>query len=512
MIRSVLEIWWRAIIRIFAFIGKETQIILHQPRLVFSLILGPFLILLLFGLGYQNEPRTLNTLFVVPEGSTIGSYVEQYANSIGNRIEFAGITHDPAAADQQLRQQKVDLVVVTPRNPLADWENDEQSTFSLFHNEIDPLEVTYVQVIGQQYAERLNQELLLKAVSQSQQETSSLHDDIAQAKANAAAVRTALASGNTAAAQNSVEDLQRDLDFMTLALGSGMALMSGVEQAGGQDAVPNELLSVLETLQNQTDEMAAATQDNTAVDQGQTAATEMETSLDKLDNMLQVFQETDPAVLVTPFQSKTLSITQATIEPLHFYVPAVIALLLQHLAITLAGLSIINEKLSGAMEMFRAGPVSAFEMLFGKYTSYMLLIGVLAAVLTGLIVWGLRVPQLGLWANYVLVLLALLLASLGIGFNISLSARSRSQAIQYGMLTLLAAIFFSGFFLPLYRLAMYVRIVSWLLPATYGTVMLKNVMLRGQAPGVLLLVVLSGMALVLFLLAWFRLGRQLKRE
>jgi ABC-2 type transport system permease protein len=207
-----------------------------------------------------------------------------------------------------------------------------------------------------------------------------------------------------------------------------------------------------------------------------------------------------------------LSITEASLEPMHFYVPAVIALLLQHLAITLAGLSITREKIGGAMELFRASPATAFETLFGKYTSYLLIIGILAAVLTALIIFLLRVPQLGSWGHYVLVLLALLLASLGIGFHISLSARSDSQAIQYGMLTLLAAIFFSGFFLPLYRLASGVRVVSWLLPATYGTVLLQDVMLRGEIPPLLLLFALYGFAIILLLTAWFRLSRQMAAQ
>ena len=52
-------------IRIFAFVRKEMISILRQPRLIFSLILGPFLILLLFGIGYRDTPRILRTLFVV---------------------------------------------------------------------------------------------------------------------------------------------------------------------------------------------------------------------------------------------------------------------------------------------------------------------------------------------------------------------------------------------------------------------------------------------------------------
>lgn len=512
MFKQLLQSLWQAIIRIFAFISKEARAILHQPRLVFSLILGPFLILLIFGLGYQNAPRTLHTLFVVPEGSQIEAFVEQYANSLGNRITFAGITHDPDEADDRLRTNEVDLVVVTPRDPMADWEADEQSTFSLFHYEIDPIEEGYIQVIGQRYAEEINRELLLTAVSQSKEEAETWHTDVRQAKAHASTVREALAAGDQVRAQNSAEALKQELDLLTVALGSGVAMMAGLEQTTGHSDTTTQLLTELEAVQAHTDELIEAAQADSSLTESEETAAEVESSLAEVDDLLSEFEEIDTAVLVAPFRSESLSVTQVRIEPMHFYVPAVIALLLQHLAITLAGLSIIREKLGGAMELFRASPVTAVEILFGKYTSYLLLVGIVAAVLTGLIVWGLGVPQLGLWGNYIMVVLALLLASLGVGFHISLSARSDSQAIQYGMLTLLAAIFFSGFFLPLYRLAPTVRVVSWMLPATYGTVLLQDVMLRGQPPQLLLLLALFLFAAILFLAAWFRLSRQMARE
>lgn len=511
MFRRSLQTLWQAIIRVFAFISKEVRTIWHQPRLIFSFILGPFLILLIFGVGYRNAPRTLKTLFVVPEGSQIESSVEEIANSLGSRITFVGTTPDAAQADDLLRSQDVDLVVVTPLDPMSDWENDEQSTFSLYHYEIDPLEETYIQILGQRYAEEINRQVLLTAVAQSQQEASTWHEDVTQAKAHAAMVREALAEGDRIRAQSSAETLQQDVNLLTLALGSGVALVAGLEQASDQSDTTTLLLAELETLQSQVDEMVAATANDTTLNEGEATAADVEAKLDEVDGLLVTFQEMDTAVLVAPFRSESLSVTQVRVEPMHFYVPAVIALLLQHLAVTLAGLAIIREKLGGAMELFRAAPVSAFEVLLGKYSSYLLIISVVAAVLTGLIIVGLGVPMLGLWVNYVLVILALLLASLGLGFHISLSARSDSQAIQYGMLTLLAAIFFSGFFLPLYRLAPWTRLISWMLPATYGTILLQDVMLRGQTPQLLLLALFIFAAL-LFLWGWFRLSRQMAKE
>ncbi|MCA9953383.1 MAG: ABC transporter permease [Anaerolineales bacterium] len=514
MIKNFFNSLWRMLIRIFSFVSKEARIILHQPRLVFSMILGPFLILLLFGIGYRDTPRTLNTLFVVPEGSQIESMVEEYATSLGSSIAFAGIVHDAAEADRQLRDREVDLVVVTPIDPMADWENDEQSKFTLYHSEVDPFEEVYVRVLGQRYAEAINQQVLMTALANSQDEAGQWQENVSQAKVQATAVREALASGDIEEAHNSAVALNGELDALKLALGAGVSLMANVEEASGQTGTTTELLNEMETLQDQIDEVTAITEDETTtrIAEGQETAANIESSLEGVDGLLEKFRGMDTTVLVTPFVSETLSITQAQMEPMHFYIPAVIALLLQHLAITLAGLSIIREKLGGAMELFRAAPVSAFEMLSGKYTSYLLIVGGLAAILTALVVMGLRMPQLGSWWNYSLVILALLLSSLGIGFNISLSAHSDSQAIQYGMLTLLASIFFSGFFLALYRLAPLVRWVSWLLPATYGTVMLQDVMLRGEAPPAIPFVALYGFAFILLLVAWFRLGRQMARE
>lgn len=513
MFKSLWHTLWQAIIRVFAFIGKEARIILQQPRLVFSLILGPFFILLLFGIGYRSAPRSLKTLFVVPEGSRIEPYVEAYADSLSDRITYKGITHDAAEADARLRAQEVDLVVVTPLDPVKDWENGEQSTVVLYHYEIDPLEESYIQVLGQRYAEEINREVLVEAVSQSQKEAVTWQQNVEKAKASANAVHDALAAGDQAQVQNSAETLQSEVDLLTLALGSSVALMTGLEDTSGtSDTLMGALSAQMAQLQSQTAALADSTDTPTPLSAGEAKAAEIEDSLTEVDDLLAQFEEMDTAVMVAPFRSETLSVTQVHLEPMHFYIPAVIALLLQHLAVTLAGLSIIREKLGGAMELFRAAPVTAFEMLLGKYASFLLLCSLIAAALTGLIVWGLNVPQLGLWTNYALVILALLLASLGIGFHISLAARSDNQAIQYGMLTLLAAIFFSGFFLPLYRLAAPVHLVSWLLPATYGTVLLQNVMLRGQTPQPVLLLALFVYAVILFLTGWFRLGRQRARE
>ncbi len=186
----------------------------------------------------------------------------------------------------------------------------------------------------------------------------------------------------------------------------------------------------------------------------------------------------------------------------------VLALLLQHLAVTLAALSIVRKRNVGTMELFRVSPLSAAEALFGKYISYMLFGGIIAIILCALLTFVLQVPTLGDWWYYVLVVGVVLFTSLGIGFVISIVSQTDSQAVQFSMIILLASVFFSGFLNSLDNFWPPVRIISWMLPTTYGTIMLRDIALRGIDPNWAQLGVLFAIGLFLMLVSW-RLMRHL---
>jgi ABC-type polysaccharide/polyol phosphate export permease len=56
-----------------------------------------------------------------------------------------------------------------------------------------------------------------------------------------------------------------------------------------------------------------------------------------------------------------------------------------------------------------------------------------------------------------------------------------------------------------------VRTVSWALPATYAIILLRDVMLRGAVPDLVLFAGLSGVGLVLLILGWLLLRRRIAR-
>jgi ABC-2 type transport system permease protein len=100
------------------------------------------------------------------------------------------------------------------------------------------------------------------------------------------------------------------------------------------------------------------------------------------------------------------------------------------------------------------------------------------------------------------VIAALLFTSLGIGFFISIISQTDTQAVQYSMITLLASVFFSGFIMSLNTLWEPVRVISWMLPNTYGTFLLRDIALRGIAPDWTLLGALAAIGLFLVLVSW----------
>src|SRR5512133_586566 len=92
----------RFIVRSTTFLRKELATVFRQPRLILTLILGPFLIMLLFGFAFQKEGRSLRTLFVIKEDSPSTQQVEEFAKEIGPAISYQGTTADREQALRRL--------------------------------------------------------------------------------------------------------------------------------------------------------------------------------------------------------------------------------------------------------------------------------------------------------------------------------------------------------------------------------------------------------------------------
>lgn len=429
------------LIRISSFLGKEMTEILRQPRLMLTLVLGPFLIMFLFGLGYPEQSRPLRTLFVMNDQNGLEGQEDLFTESPNPAIISLGVENDENAALARLARRQTDLVVVIPSNPLETIQSNQQAEFVVYHNEVDPFQIAYVQSIARIYVDEINRRALQMVTEQGQEEAGEVQPSLENALAKTRAIREAVPPGDT----------------------------------------------------------------NTA-----TELAELEQELTTVNENLITFRSLGSGVLVSPFNARTSGLSDVQFTPTGFFAPAVIVLLLQHLSVTFASLSIVRERRSGIMELFRVAPITALETLIGKFVSYLFFEIILAAIITTLAVWLLGIPMLGQWQDYALAIVVLIFTSLALGFMISLISQTDTQAVQYSMLVLLASIFFSGFILDLRLMWEPIRIVAWSIPATYGMRMLQDIMLRGELSPAIVFLGISGIGIALFLLDWFLLRRHME--
>lgn len=505
----------KSFIRASAFFRKELVEVLRQPRLILTLILGPFLILLLFGVGFKNEARPIPTLFVVDPKSPLAAEIEKNTTNISPTIIFAGVTADEADARQKLANGEVGLLVVAPTDPASKFKQNEQAEFTIYHNEIDPAQIGYIAAIGQDFVDEINRRMLSSLAAESQQESGDVRSRIEAARKNAAAMREALQAGDAVLASQHQRAMKNDISGIALVASTSIGLLNNVEQELGtssQDQTQSgEILDLLASLEG------AAAQGSPPEGQSDYSPQiaelqKTENDLATLEDRLSEFQSISPDVLVRPFKASTIGLSGHSFSPVDFFTPGVIILLLQHIAVSIASLSIVRERRSGTMELFRVSPISSAETLSGKYISYLLFGIVLSAILTLLLYFGLKMPMNGAWLNYAIVILLVFFASLGIGFLISLLADTESQAVQISMIVLLLSVFFSGFMLDLRYLWGPVQVVSWFLPATYGTQLLQSVMLRGSGLNYLYAGALLGIGIFLLLVSWILLRRRMSHD
>ena len=399
--RGIVMRIFKSITRVSSFTRKELIEIVRRPGAFLSLVLGPFLVMAIFGLGYGGQRRDLDTILVIPADTQLSrdpAYYQQFAAG----LRILEVAEAEGTAEERLRRQEVDLVVVAPTEMEQRFRRGEQSKIIVKFNQIDPVSDQYARFLAYRVAKEVNREIITRAVAE----------------------------------------------------GRGYALEQAV-----------------------TDPQVEAIR---------------------------------PEVVASPTDAETLNVSQTPPAVLAYFAPAVFALIVQHMAVTLSALSLVRERLSGAMELFRVSPVTTLEILIGKYLGFGLLTMAIGGIILALMVLGLGIPFIGDPIYLLAVMLALTFASLGLGLLISVLADSERQAVQLSLLVLLASVFFSGFVLPIEEFRPALRTASYALPVTNGIRLMQDTMLRGVTYAGWQLGVLAGVGVVLFLLTAFLLRRTLR--
>ncbi len=392
----------KLVVRILAVIGKELVEVFRRPGAVLSLILGPFIILAVFGVGYQGVKKDLRTVVVVDPSSNLPKDVGTYQSLAVRGLAIVDVTSDRRAAEQRLRLGDIDLVIVPPPDAVASIEAGKQADVAVIIDVTDPVEANYAGFLAETMSAAVNREIYRLGAE--------------QGKAYAITI-------------------------------------------GGRD----------------------------------------------LSNI-------PPDIIASPTRAVLINLSPVQPSIVGFYGPAALALVLQHMAVTLIALSIVRERTSGALDRFRSSPMRATEVVIGKVVAFGLLGSAIAAISVWLLVSVLGVPMLGSLAGIALVIGLLLIASLGLGLLISVISDSERQAVQLSLLTLLASMFFSGFVLRIEEFQPAVQVAAYALPVTHGIALLQEQMLSGSISHAWQLFALAGIAAVLLTLSWILVRRELRPE
>lgn len=386
--------------RLIAFVGKEITEVIRRPGAIVSLILGPFLIMAVFGMGYQGFRRPLQTIIVVPPQSGLPLELETY-REIATGMEIVEIAPERSTAEARLRNREIDVVIIAPADAEARFRSGAQSVIEVHINVIDPVQLAYAGFLAEILANEVNAKLIARAAEE----------------------------------------------------GAGYVI----------DAGQSEALTI------------------------------------------------PPEVIAAPTRADVIN--ESTVRPsaISFYSPGVLALILQHLAVTLVAMSLVRERTSGIIELFRISPISTWEVILGKVLAFGVLCAVISTVTLALMVNVLGVPFIGDPWMLAGIIALLTVASLGLGLLIAVLSDSERQAVQLSLLTLLASVFFSGFVLPVEEFTPGVRAAGYLLPVTHGIRLIQDFMLRGWTNAGWQIVALAGIGAALLLVSWVLLRRSMTR-
>ena len=219
--------FFKFLIRISSFMGKELTEIFRQPKLILTLVLGPFLIMFLFGLASPSQGRTLRTTFVVTDPNSFQEEIDTFTKSFSSLLVSYVIESDKELALAKLANDQTDMVIIVPDVPLETIQKNQQAEFLIYHNEIDPFQIAYINSVARILVDEINRQFLQSVVEQEQGDSASLQTNMETAILKMQTLRKAIPEGNVNTATQAA-DLEKDLTDLHEKLSTFRTLASAI--------------------------------------------------------------------------------------------------------------------------------------------------------------------------------------------------------------------------------------------------------------------------------------------
>ena len=195
----------------------------------------------------------------------------------------------------------------------------------------------------------------------------------------------------------------------------------------------------------------------------------------------------------------------------YFMIPGVIGMILFAITAILTATAVVRERERGTIEQLIVTPIRSWELIVGKITPYVLLAFLDMIEVLAIGHWWFGVPIRGSLALIVLTSGIFLLSGLGIGLFASTIANTQQEAMLIVWMTLLPAIFLSGFFFPLQAMPQVLQWISMIMPLRYYLVIIRALLLKGVGLDMILdqVLALIAFAVVIMTAASIRFHKRL---
>jgi ABC-2 type transport system permease protein len=187
----------------------------------------------------------------------------------------------------------------------------------------------------------------------------------------------------------------------------------------------------------------------------------------------------------------------------NFFIPGLIAILLQAMLIVLVAFSIVREREKGTLDQLYMTPIGSLGLMLGKVLPYGILGFFEVCWILLIMRYVFDVPIHGSLGLLLLFSIPFIMTILGMGLMISTKASTQTEAMQMAMSTLLPSIFLSGYIFSIDNMPTVFVWISRFIPATYYIDTLRAIILRGAGLNHLWLngIILFGMSAIMILIA-----------
>lgn len=469
----------RSLLRMALAIGwKELVELRRQPAVLVLVVLGPFAVLAAFGLGYRNEELALRTIFVGPADGPYADAVDDYSDAISDYVVPLGYSPDLATATDDLRSGRADLIIVLPPNPVDAVRSNQRSEIAVIHDSIDPIEQIGIDFATEVAVRELNATVVTASIDGLIRSIRSFDNDASGLDPLTEGLFEAIEDGNETVAVLRAIELRDQLEALqpSFSILSPDRLLDS-EDTEDTEAQPADQPSVLDIAVSRLDQVA----DDPSADASDVE--ELRASLRSVREQLDFLLTVDAETLARPFRGDAESLVRERVTAESHVAPGATALLIQHLAVSLAALSFVRDQRRGILVDLRMGPTSPLAIILGKLGSLSIVALGASLALVAAQVFLLDVPFRGRITDLIIMLAGLVVSSVALGLVLASLSSSELHASQAAMISLLVALFFSGFLLDLDRIIEPFRSLGLLVPATPAVDGLRTIQLRGDTPG-----------------------------